>query len=462
MQDAARTAALALLVEELGARDAFVFRRITGGRLAHLGGMGRGEGWAGIVELDESDETIVHQAIESARPARVAAPDPMNIFGPYYARSAVAVPLPPDTIVVFGHGQHALPERSEQALRSGAQQVADLIEHVSPAKRLADELEALEALRALATCPADGLSGTLQHVVETAAEALSCELGVLYVQEPERIVLANRGWPVDGEADVLLAAMRTLVPRSDDCPILVQDAELDPLPRPFAPGAGIRSYYLLQLGPSVSGLLLLMHTDAAPRGFTGVCQSLGLRLVEAGDALVAAAVQRTELQLEIERLTAAARRDSLTGLANRLAWDEALEDAERRVDLGEPAAIVVLDLDDLKKANDERGHAFGDELLRALAATVRSTVRGRDTVARLGGDEIGVLLPGADESVCGEVVARIVAAIDAHPEVEGLQLSAAAGWASCPPESTLAAALAVADRRMYEGKTARSGRRLSA
>ena len=91
MQDAARTAALALVAEELGARDAFVFRRIAGGRLAHLGGTGRGEGWAGIVEIDEAGATIVQQALESARPATISSPDPRNIFGPYYARSAVAI-----------------------------------------------------------------------------------------------------------------------------------------------------------------------------------------------------------------------------------------------------------------------------------------------------------------------------------------------------------------------------------
>src|SRR5688500_11279653 len=162
MQDAARTAALALVAQELGARDAFVFRRIAGGRLAHLGGTGRGESWAGIVEIGEKESTVVHQAIETARPASVSSPDPRNIFGPYYARSAVAVPLPPDTIVVFGHGQHALPRRSEEVLRAGSQRASELVQPVSPATRLADELEMLEALRYLADCRADGLTGTLQ------------------------------------------------------------------------------------------------------------------------------------------------------------------------------------------------------------------------------------------------------------------------------------------------------------
>ena len=461
MQDAVRTAALALVAEELGARDAFVFRRIAGGRFAHLGGTGRGEGWAGIVELGANESTIVHQALETGRPAFVSTTEPRNVFGPYYARSAVAVSLPPDTVVVFGHGLHALPQRSDEALRSGAQRAAELLEQVSPTKRLADELEVLQALRALADGPGDGLSATLQHVAEKAAEAMSCELGVVYLQEPERIALANRGWPVDGDADVVLAAMRVLSARASEYPVCVQDAEETPLPRPFTSDAGIRSYYLLELGPTVPGLLLLMHTDAAPRGFTLLCRELGVRFVEAADAIVATAVQRMQLQLEIERLNTAARRDTLTGLANRLAWDEAVLDAERRSDLGEPVSVVIVDLDDLKRANDARGHAFGDELLRALATVVRSSVRSRDTVARLGGDEIGVLLPGADDAVCTDVVARIGAAIDAHPGVAGHALSASVGRATCLPGGTIAAAVDAADRRMYEAKTGRV-RRLSA
>ena len=458
MQDAARTAALALVAEELGARDAFVFRRIAGGRFAHLGGSGRGEGWAGIVEIGEEEASIVQQALVGARPASVSSPDPRHIFGPYYARSAVAVPLPPDTIVVFGHGQHALPMRSDEALRAGAERASELIDHVSPAKRLADELEILEALRSLADGPTDGLSTTLQHVVETATEAMSCELGVLYLEQPERVVLANRGWPVDGDAEVLLAAMRVLAARAAECPICVQDADESPLPRPFSPDAGIRSSYLLRLGPTAPGLLLLMHTDAAPRGFTLLCRELGAKLVEAADAIVATAVQRIQLHLEIERLNTAARRDPLTGLANRLAWDEAIADAERRSDLGEPASIVILDLDDLKSANDRLGHARGDELLRALSSVVRSSVRGLDTVARLGGDEIGVLLPGADDTVCADVVARIGAAIDEHPGVAGQPLSAAVGRATCIPGASIAAAFDAADRSMYESKAGRGGR----
>jgi len=460
MQDSARSAALALVAQELGAVDVFVFRRLAGGRFAHLGGAGRGEGWAGIVEVDPVDDTIVGQALDSGAPACVVSPDPRWIFGPYYACSALAVPVSADTVVVFGHGKHALPARGDGAVRAAAERAAELIQDVAVAKRLADELEVLEALRMLSETPNGGLARTLQHVVDIAAEALSCELGALYLREPELAVFANRGWPLDADKQQILGAMRSLDPHAGECPLCVQDTAVASLPRPFSAEAGIRSYYLLELGPVTQGMLLLMHTDAVPRGFTLLCRELGLRIVEAADAVISGAVQRTQLELEIERLTAAARRDPLTGLANRLAWDEAAADLQRRSDQGEHASVVVLDLDDLKRANDERGHSCGDELLRALAGALKATTRDRDVVARLGGDELGVLLPGADEKVCAEVVRRIETAIGKHRAVSGIKLSAAVGWATCPPGGSIAGAVDAADRLMYGAKP--GGRRVSA
>jgi diguanylate cyclase (GGDEF)-like protein len=231
----------------------------------------------------------------------------------------------------------------------------------------------------------------------------------------------------------------------------------DSLPSPFGPGAGIRSYYLLELSGAADGLLLLMHTDAMARGFTMLCRELGLRLVEVAEDVIGAALHRERLRLEIEALNATARRDPLTGLFNRRAWDEALAAHD-----GNPASIVLLDLDDLKRVNDEKGHASGDDVLRTLAGVVRENVREDDLVARIGGDEIAVLMPDADESSCREVVARLETAIAGHPGVHGFPLSAAVGHGSCDTGTRLVDLLERADERMYEQKAGRAPRRLSA
>jgi diguanylate cyclase (GGDEF)-like protein len=87
----------------------------------------------------------------------------------------------------------------------------------------------------------------------------------------------------------------------------------------------------------------------------------------------------------------------LTGLPNRRALEMALEREAARVERGEkPFALILLDLDDFKRVNDERGHQEGDGLLRRVAQYLKSHVRQGDLVGRWGGEEFVVLLPATD------------------------------------------------------------------
>jgi diguanylate cyclase (GGDEF)-like protein len=92
---------------------------------------------------------------------------------------------------------------------------------------------------------------------------------------------------------------------------------------------------------------------------------------------------------------AMAELDSLTGVSNRRAFDAALERAART---REPYALILIDLDDFKRINDEQGHPAGDEVLRTVAAAAAGVARRGDCVARIGGDEFAVLAPGAGAS----------------------------------------------------------------
>jgi diguanylate cyclase (GGDEF)-like protein len=87
-----------------------------------------------------------------------------------------------------------------------------------------------------------------------------------------------------------------------------------------------------------------------------------------------------------------AHEDPLTGLPNRRAFDLALDDC---VAGGRPFSLLLVDVDRFKAINDTFGHTVGDEVLRAIAASARGSVRGSDTLARIGGDELALVAPGA-------------------------------------------------------------------
>ncbi|MDX6225189.1 MAG: hypothetical protein QOE64_1565 [Frankiales bacterium] len=112
-----------------------------------------------------------------------------------------------------------------------------------------------------------------------------------------------------------------------------------------------------------------------------------------------------------EQLRDQASRDGLTGCLNNRAFTDRLdEEVARSRRTGEPLGLVLLDLDDFKRANDQYGHVAGDELLVALGAALRAAVRQCDVTGRLGGDEFAVLAPGADDLVVAEIADRVQAA----------------------------------------------------
>jgi diguanylate cyclase (GGDEF)-like protein/putative nucleotidyltransferase with HDIG domain len=115
--------------------------------------------------------------------------------------------------------------------------------------------------------------------------------------------------------------------------------------------------------------------------------------------------------VEVARLSEIAMTDQLTGLRNHRAFQEDLaRELQRTSRTGEPLALVLLDVDDLKAANDTHGHQAGDELLQAFGATIRAEPRATVCGYRIGGDEFAVILPGARALGGMELAQRIRAA----------------------------------------------------
>ncbi len=114
-------------------------------------------------------------------------------------------------------------------------------------------------------------------------------------------------------------------------------------------------------------------------------------------------------------LRLAATADPLTGLANRRAWDERLdEEMERSRRTGTALSVVLIDLDGFKDVNDRDGHAAGDHLLQAIARAWQTQVRGGgDFLARIGGDEFAVIAPGSDQMGIRRLIKRFDEAVPA-------------------------------------------------
>lgn len=123
-----------------------------------------------------------------------------------------------------------------------------------------------------------------------------------------------------------------------------------------------------------------------------------------------------QLQHENRSLAHRATHDSLTGLLNRAAFTEALDQAVRSAAaLGQRVAVLYLDSDDFKGINDRHGHAVGDAVLVGIAQRIRACLRETDRAARLGGDEFAVLLGALRETDDAVLTAKRILAAMAEP-----------------------------------------------
>lgn len=176
----------------------------------------------------------------------------------------------------------------------------------------------------------------------------------------------------------------------------------------------------------------------------------------------------SEIKALEQQLQAQARTDGLTGLANRRAFDEALEREWRRT-LGDRSelSLLLIDADHFKAFNDANGHQVGDDCLRTLAATVGGMFeRAGDLAARYGGEEFAVILPQtsqAESVAMGERLCRAVEALrlphPASPTSGYVTVSVGSATAMATIGGTVdmpQGLLAAADLALYQAKA--SGR----
>ncbi len=171
------------------------------------------------------------------------------------------------------------------------------------------------------------------------------------------------------------------------------------------------------------------------------------------------------LQGLIDALVELSSRDALTGLANRRAFELALErEIDRVARSGEPALLLTLDIDHFKRVNDTFGHNAGDSVIKAVATALLDSVRPMDLVARVGGEEFAIILPNCATAFGAAVAERVRRRVEHMPVVVGpgqeIAVSVSIGGAFAPQwvRSTPALWVERSDQQLYRAK--RQGRNL--
>ncbi|HZE45774.1 MAG TPA: EAL domain-containing protein [Xanthobacteraceae bacterium] len=195
------------------------------------------------------------------------------------------------------------------------------------------------------------------------------------------------------------------------------------------------------------------------------------QLVQSGDGRTISIVNRamanggwvathediTERTRAEEKIRHMARHDSLTGLANRAAFRDEMEQALKRVRRGEMIAVLCLDLDNFKNVNDTLGHVLGDKLLCGASKRLKDLVRETDMIARLGGDEFAILQTGVEKAEFAATFAqRVIATINQPYDLDGHQVvvSTSVGIAIAPEDGdSTEQLLRNADMALYRAKS---------
>ena len=311
------------------------------------------------------------------------------------------------------------------------------------------------------------MSRTLRHLDPSAVVPARVQLaldvmaeGVLVLDESEQIVLCNAAFSVQ------TGSKREL--------LLGTQASAFPWRRRDGTDATLPWVEAIREARSTTGTLLVLErsgdehrvfqVNSAPvldgwgraKGaiatFDDVTE-LERRTRELEETLAELAKSQDEARVQNEELKLLARRDPLTGVSNRRHFLEALDRAFADAKLiGGKLAVVMADIDNFKKVNDQHGHATGDDVIRRVAKALGGSIRADDAVCRWGGEEFCLLFSGLDAETAATVADRIRRQV-ASPGFASVPVTASFGVSSIAFGATRVDELiGQADVALYEAK----------
>jgi diguanylate cyclase (GGDEF)-like protein len=308
----------------------------------------------------------------------------------------------------------------------------------------------------------DSLEQVLDRLVKTITRLIPVESILLAETQADegvlRPLIAEGTWP-DGFLSTTLPFGEGLIGLTAERgrPILCNDAHLDSRAGQVA-GTPLDEPEAIVCVPLVARGMVIGAMSLYREGEGEVFSDFEFELAQRFGDAAALAIENARTRSELRELS---RRDELTGLLNRRGFNDilatALADGKRQET---PVALVLIDLDDFKRINDQYGHYAGDEVLCQVGAQLARAARDSDSVCRVGGDEFAVVLAGAGSREAEIVAGRIKQALAGTTfqlAVADVKQTASIGFAATDTSSARdpEQLLGEADRGMYVEKRGR-------
>ncbi len=383
------------------------------------------------------------------------------IPGTEWVRSYVATPLVvEDNVIGFLNLDHEVPNFFNQEMVS---EIEAFAVHASLAlqnarlfKSIEDEATSLETIRraSLNLTASLELEDVLHSILEQSLQVIpGMYNGHIFLYQEGRLVFGS-ALNQDGTAGRIFAEPRpeglTYTVARGGKAIVINDMQNHPIYKDAPPDwKGSIVGLPIKIGDRVVGVMNISHPE------TEKFKDNDLRILQLLADQAAISIINARLHRFVQDQS---RTDTLTGLNNRRAFNERLEEEIRRSKrYNRTFSLAIMDLDQFKQVNDTFGHVVGDEVLTKIGACLGENVRNTDFLARYGGDEFALIMPETQEATATQLTGRIQQALQElnyelpHQPIRPISLSI--GLAVYPEHArSLSGLIRAADKALYESK----------